>query len=80
MASNRHVVLEDYHSANSESVRDRIMEPIAFTDRHKRICALDVESLQNKYFTLITDVGDFRASARFVKGLRTEGHWKPDFP
>ena len=41
-----------YQSASSESITDRLIEPIGFTDNYQTLCAFEVESQQNKYFKL----------------------------
>ncbi len=41
-----------YQSASSESISDRLIEPIGFTDNYQTLCAFEVESQQNKYFKL----------------------------
>ena len=41
-----------YQSANTESVSDRIVEPIGFTDNYQYLCAFELDSKQNKYFKL----------------------------
>ena len=41
-----------YQSASSESITDRLVEPIGFTANYQYLCAFEVESQQNKYFKL----------------------------
>lgn len=41
-----------YQSASSESITDRLVEPIGFTSNYQYLCAFEVESQQNKYFKL----------------------------
>jgi predicted DNA-binding transcriptional regulator YafY len=41
-----------YQSASSESITDRLVEPIGFTSNYQYLCAFEVESHQNKYFKL----------------------------
>ena len=41
-----------YLSASSESITDRLVEPIGFTSNYQYLCAFEVESQQNKYFKL----------------------------
>ena len=41
-----------YQSASSESITDRLLEPIGFTSNYQYLCAFEVESQQNKYFKL----------------------------
>ncbi len=46
------IVIHKYQSANTESVTDRIVEPIGFTDNYQYLCAFELDSKQNKYFKL----------------------------
>jgi proteasome accessory factor C len=52
------VILKSYHSANSQKIDDRLVEPIAFTDNYSSICAFEEATQKNKYFNVerITDV------------------------
>lgn len=50
---NKHqVVLRNYHSANSNEIRDRIVEPIHFGDNYQSIMALDTNDKICKHFKL----------------------------
>lgn len=50
---NKHqVVLKNYHSANSNDIRDRLIEPIHFGDNYLSVMALDTEDKINKQFKL----------------------------
>ena len=51
------VKLVAYSSANSNNIRDRIVEPYAFTKDHIEVCAYDVEDGKNKIFK-IARIGD----------------------
>ena len=44
--------LKNYHSINSESISDRIVEPLAFTDNYNSLIAYEIESKKNKYFNI----------------------------
>ncbi len=46
------VVLKSYHSANSNEVRDRLVEPIHFGDNYQSIIALDTQDKVCKQFKL----------------------------
>ncbi len=48
----KQVKIFKYQSASSESISDRLIEPIGFTDNYQTLCAFEVESQQNKYFKL----------------------------
>lgn len=55
---NKQVVLKKYQSANSNTITDRLVEPISFTDNYTSLCAFEVETAKNKYFNIerITEV------------------------
>jgi proteasome accessory factor C len=46
------VVLKNYHSANSNEVRDRLVEPIHFGDNYHSVMALDTQDKVCKQFKL----------------------------
>ena len=46
----KQLILEDYHSANSSSIRSRIVEPFAFTTNYVQLWAYEIESQSNKLF------------------------------
>lgn len=46
------VVLKNYHSAHSNEIRDRLVEPIHFGDNYQSIMALDTEDKVCKQFKL----------------------------
>ena len=48
----RQVVLKDYHSANSQEVKDRLVEPFQFGSGYQSVQALDVKDKQCKFFKL----------------------------
>jgi len=50
---NKHqVILKSYHSANSNEVRDRLVEPIHFGDNYHSVMALDTQDKVCKQFKL----------------------------
>lgn len=49
---NRQVILKNYHSASTQSISDRLIEPIKFTDNYTSLCAFEIETKENKYFKL----------------------------
>lgn len=61
------VVLKSYHSANSQKIDDRLVEPIAFTDNYSSICAFEEATMKNKYFNVerITDVEQVETKQEF---------------
>lgn len=44
------IIIRKYQSANTESITDRLVEPVGFTDNYVFLCAYEIESNQNKYF------------------------------
>jgi proteasome accessory factor C len=58
ISQNKQVVLKKYLSANSNTITDRLVEPISFTDNYTSLCAFEVETAKNKYFNIerITEV------------------------
>ncbi len=46
------VVLKDYESGNSHTIRDRIVEPYGFTTDYIDVCAYDLEDGKNKIFKI----------------------------
>jgi len=49
---NKQVVLKNYHSANSQEITDRLVEPFQFGEGFQSILALDTKDKQCKYFKL----------------------------
>ena len=52
ISSRRQVVLKGYHSGNSNSISDRLVEPIHFGDNYQTIFVLDTKDKICKYFLL----------------------------
>lgn len=48
----KQVVLKNYHSANSQEITDRLVEPFQFGEGFQSVQALDTKDKQNKYFKL----------------------------
>ena len=46
------VILKNYHSAHSNEIRDRLVEPIQFGDNYQSIIALDTQDKTSKQFKL----------------------------
>jgi predicted DNA-binding transcriptional regulator YafY len=46
------VVLKNYHSANSQEINDRLVEPFQFGEGFQSVLALDTKDKQCKYFKL----------------------------
>ncbi|MCK6617587.1 MAG: WYL domain-containing protein [Cyclobacteriaceae bacterium] len=50
--SKKQVVLKNYHSANSQEITDRLVEPFQFGEGFQSVLALDTKDKQCKYFKL----------------------------
>ena len=48
----RQLLVKSYTSANSQTVTDRIIEPMCFTDNYESVSAFEVKTKQNKYFNI----------------------------
>ncbi len=48
----KQVVLQKYFSANSNNISNRIIEPIQFTNNYQMLCAYEIASQQNKFFSV----------------------------
>lgn len=61
------VVLKNYHSANSNEIRDRLVEPIHFGDNYQSVFALDTQDKVCKQFKLdrIGDIVDMNKPYAF---------------
>jgi len=75
IVQNKQVVLKKYFSANSNTVTDRIVEPINFTDNYSSLCAYEIATGENKYFNIerisevvaLKSVNEFEAKHQFDK-------------
>jgi proteasome accessory factor C len=58
ITENKQVILKKYQSANSNTISDRLVEPIIFTENYTSLCAFEVDTAKNKYFNIerITEV------------------------
>ena len=67
--SGKQVVLKNYHSANSQEVTDRLVEPFNFGEGFQSVIALDTRDKQCKYFKLerIGDVVVLDKPYKFAK-------------
>ena len=63
------VILKSYHSANSQKISDRLVEPIAFTNNYASICAFEIATQKNKYFNVerITEVEEVEDKQEYKK-------------
>ena len=73
----KRVILKDYHSANSQKISDRLVEPITFSDNYNSLIAFEVETGENKYFNIerITDIIELNINQEFQEKHKND---KPD--
>ena len=73
----KRVILKDYHSANSQKISDRLVEPITFSDNYHSLIAFEVETGENKYFNIerITDITELNTNQEFKEKHKND---KPD--
>lgn len=73
----KRVILKDYHSANSQKISDRLVEPITFSDNYNSLIAFEVETGENKYFNIerITDILELNTNQEFQEKHKND---KPD--
>lgn len=69
MEAKSQVVLKSYHSANSQEVTDRLVEPFRFGEGFQSVIALDTKDKQSKHFKLerIGDVVILNKPYKFSK-------------
>jgi proteasome accessory factor C len=72
MQEKRQVVLKKYMSAHSNDIRDRMVEPVKFTNGYERLVAYEPLSGQNKTFNLerITSVQVMKKGWKYEKEHR----------
>ena len=73
----KRVILKDYHSANSQKISDRLVEPITFNDNYNSLIAFEVETGENKYFNIerISDIIELNTDQEFQEKHKND---KPD--
>lgn len=73
----KRVILKDYHSANSQKISDRLVEPITFSDNYNSLIAFEVETGENKYFNIerIIDIIEINTNQEFQEKHKND---KPD--
>lgn len=74
---NKQVILKKYHSANSQTINDRLIEPIQFTDNYTSLAAYEIASGQNKYFN-IERIGDVKLTNKPFAHHQQHQFKKPD--
>ncbi len=48
----KQLLIKGYSSANSQSVSDRLVEPVCFTDNYDAVSAFEIKTRLNKYFNI----------------------------
>lgn len=63
----KQVILQGYYSASSQTVSDRLVEPMCFTENYESISAFEIASEVNKYFNIerISKVEVLEADMKF---------------
>jgi hypothetical protein len=59
IANKEQVILKRYHSINSETISDRLVEPFGFTDNYHTVMAYEVTSQEDKHEQQIPDAFGF---------------------
>jgi proteasome accessory factor C len=77
IAEGRQIRIKKYTSANSQTVSDRVVEPMCFTDDYQSLSAFEVATQQNKYFNLERMAGVEVLDTKMMHEAEHEFH-KPD--
>jgi len=48
----KQLLIKGYSSANSQSISDRLVEPVCFTDNYDAVSAFEIKTSLNKYFNI----------------------------
>lgn len=73
----RQLLIKNYTSANSQTISDRIVEPMCFTDNYESVSAFEVKTQQNKYFN-IERMAEVEVLASKMKFESLHEFYKPD--
>jgi len=77
MAENKQIKIKSYFSASSQTIEDRIIEPVCFTDNYQSISAYEIKTKQNKYFN-IERIGDIEILPNDIAHQSQHEYFKPD--
>ena len=77
MAENKQIKIKGYFSASSETVTDRIIEPVCFTNNYQSLSAYEIKTKQNKYFN-IDRIGSIEILPNDIKHQAKHEFFKPD--
>ena len=75
--TNKQVILKKYHSANTQTIKDRLVEPIKFTDNYTALAAYEIESGENKYFN-IERIADVKITTKPIEFKQHHNYNTPD--
>lgn len=73
----RQMLIKNYTSANSQTVSDRIVEPMCFTEDYESVSAFEVKTKQNKYFN-IERMAEVEVLDSKMKYEKQHEFYKPD--
>lgn len=65
---NKQVILKKYQSVNSNTIVDRLVEPIDFTDNYTLLFAHEIDTGENKYFS-IERISEVMITPHSIKSL-----------
>jgi predicted DNA-binding transcriptional regulator YafY len=66
-----------YASAHSQTIEDRVVEPVCFTEQYRSLSAFEVSSMSNKYFN-IERMGDVEVLNQNIEHKDQHRYFKPD--
>jgi predicted DNA-binding transcriptional regulator YafY len=73
----RQLLIKNYISAHSQTISDRIVEPMCFTDDYESVSAFEVKTKQNKYFN-IERMAEVEVLDSKMKYEKEHEFYKPD--
>jgi predicted DNA-binding transcriptional regulator YafY len=66
-----------YASAHSQTIEDRVVEPVCFTEQYRSLSAFEISSMSNKYFN-IERMGDVEVLNQNIEHKDQHRYFKPD--
>jgi predicted DNA-binding transcriptional regulator YafY len=73
----KQVELQRYFSANSNNISNRIIEPIKFTNNYQMLCAYEIASNKNKFFS-IERIGSVMVTDKNFEHVEAHRFEEPD--
>lgn len=73
----RQIRLVSYASAHSQTIDDRVVEPVCFTEQYRSLSAFEPASMSNKYFN-IERMGDVEILDQRIQHRDLHRYFKPD--